>query len=99
MAYKFVGIALDDFVEWSTSDPDYANDGAIIERRHDRFSEQPLTPLEHPMKRSSFIAYLVTDAQKPELLRAAKSARPSKPSNLERCCFARSTPGSIALGL
>jgi hypothetical protein len=30
MACKFVGIALDDFVEWSTSDPDYADHGTII---------------------------------------------------------------------
>src|SRR5262249_14234803 len=33
MACKFVGISLADFVEWSTSDPDYADHGAIIERK------------------------------------------------------------------
>jgi hypothetical protein len=33
MGCKFVGIGLDDFVEWSTSDPDYADDAEIIERK------------------------------------------------------------------
>jgi hypothetical protein len=33
MACKFVGVSLADFAEWSTSDPDYADDAAIIERK------------------------------------------------------------------
>jgi hypothetical protein len=33
MACKFVGISLEDFVEWSTSDPDYADEGDEIARQ------------------------------------------------------------------
>jgi len=33
MACKYVGITLDDFVEWCVSDPDYANDAEIIARK------------------------------------------------------------------
>jgi hypothetical protein len=32
---KFVGIARDDFIEWSTKDPRYANDAKIIRRKWD----------------------------------------------------------------
>jgi hypothetical protein len=31
MGAKFVGVGLDDFIEWSTQDPDYADDADIIE--------------------------------------------------------------------
>jgi hypothetical protein len=33
MGAKYVGISLDDFVEWSTQDPDYADDGEIIAKK------------------------------------------------------------------
>jgi hypothetical protein len=33
MGAKFVGISLEDFVAWSTSDPDYADDGEIIAKK------------------------------------------------------------------